>query len=144
MHKKWYRAIRTQNERRQTGSRKDRDKEESGYQWARGKRRHLPTKWDDFPIRYQKSWKKKRKTQYHVGGRQQEHVITISEVGEFTFERYLEDFNIPYKKERLWYHYLYWSKLRLKTFVGKNYKEVRFTYWAKKPLDMGMIAVWEV
>lgn len=34
--------------------------------WARGKRRNLPTSWDDIFVPTFKCWKKYRRTQYYV------------------------------------------------------------------------------
>lgn len=72
--KRWryrsYRSPRTTQERRLNGSRKDRDQSESNYKWSRKKRcRHnLPNMYDDIPYAHQRSWKKRRKTQYRQGG----------------------------------------------------------------------------
>lgn len=51
----YHRQPRTTQERR----RNIRDRE-----FTRGKRRNIPNAWDDISIRRQKSWKKKRNTQY--------------------------------------------------------------------------------
>lgn len=63
----WYRAIRTTNERRHVdGYEVDRLEEEYDVPTTRGRRKHLPSSWDDisrsdYGIR---SWKKHRKTQW--------------------------------------------------------------------------------
>lgn len=56
---RYYRQIRTLNERKQAT-------QVDGEPPIRAKRKPnvLPTGWDDFPIHYQKSWKKHRKTQW--------------------------------------------------------------------------------
>lgn len=79
-------------------------------EYIRGRRlpSQLPTAYDEISVCEQKSWKKKRKTQYHCGGRGKETVVYIpnedyewycryrSPVRKLT--EYFDEHDIPYKK----------------------------------------------
>jgi hypothetical protein len=73
MYKHALRHPRTTQERRATGKRN---------KWGRAKRNfvNLPNAWDDFWVKRQRSWKKKRKTQYNPEGRGQKYTIYIEAV----------------------------------------------------------------
>lgn len=98
----WYRRIRTRNEMRanclyyEDGERQ---------QWGRPSR----SKWKLDPRSNeprhteQKSWKKKRKTQYRVGARQeQERKFQVdTSVYEWYIDEYFEKHDIPYRKVKI-------------------------------------------
>lgn len=88
----YYRHPRTRNEMRAN---------QEG--WERAKRRpiHLPDTYDDMYPAHDTSWKAKRKTQYHPGGRGKEHTIEVD--ADWTYEwdlsEYFKEHDIPYRIE---------------------------------------------
>lgn len=82
------------------------------YEYVRGGRKpsQLPTSYDDISVCEQKSWKKKRDTQYKVGGRGKEHIVYLPYVYQERFTRwsdtaterkllaYFDDHDISYRK----------------------------------------------
>lgn len=112
----YHRNPKTTNERRANGSRKDRNKDESGYNWTRGKRKKLPDERYDIKVKLQKSWKKKRKTQYYCGGRGKKYIIDVypSDIklsyGSYLRRRGLQDwfeqYNIPFTTQMFYSTYV--------------------------------------
>jgi hypothetical protein len=101
-----YRAPKTTQEKRVYDEHKE---------YVRGKRskRMLPGTWDDIRTSswdLRKSWKIKRKKQYRVGNRGQEHKVRIeSHRREWEIEEYLEIHDIPFRRQNIYrcYNYSY-------------------------------------
>lgn len=100
--RRYWRHPRTAQERRATPT---------GFKWSRAGRnqKNLPTERDDIIVRLEKSWKRKRKTQYRESPRGQRHEVYIS-VDPYRWGRrhyqdlykiteYLQDHDIPYRQE---------------------------------------------
>ena len=94
-----YRHPRTRNEMRAN---------QEGWERPRRRPHLLPDTYDDlYPNADRKSWKAKRKTQYHPGGRGKHHQIRIEEDHYYrcrwskiwVLERYFKDHKIPYRIE---------------------------------------------
>ena len=95
---------------------------QEGWERPRRRPRNLPNSYDDrYPQADRKSWKAKRKTQYHPGGRGKEHSITVD--ADFTYEWdltvYFKEHGIPYRIECV-------SESRMRKF--KKWKRVK-TGW---------------
>jgi len=90
--------------------------------WHRGKRspRNLPDNWDDKPIRHQKSWKSKRKTQYirEEGFTKHSIILEWRHFTEWYLEEYFEENTISHKIERI----------NIRHFVESGYRP---THWRK-------------
>lgn len=99
-YKPWMRHPRTTAERRAN---------QEGWERPRRRPHLLPNTYDDLWVRSNKSWKNKRKTQYHTGGRGEHHTVIVPEVRGWNWPRhlgvrdkedrlkyYFEDHNIPY------------------------------------------------
>jgi len=121
MLKKYHcmRRPRTTQERRENGKRS---------QFARPKRSscNLPNAWDDKNIVSQRSWKKRRRSQYRVGGRGQKHsVLTCYYLPEFwQLERWMENHDVP---------------CSMKYLRDKNVG--LFTWWSDKNIDIQRLLV---
>lgn len=92
--------------------------------WERPSRRPhlLPTNYDDIYPTKEKSWKAKRKTQYHTGGRGKEHSIIVD--ADFTYEwdltDYFKKYDIPYRVEHI-------RESKMKKF--RKWKRVSIGHW---------------
>jgi hypothetical protein len=141
---RWYRHPRTTQERRASFAYK-------GYIRPSRNFRNLPNTYDDLVICHQKSWKKKRKTQYYVGGRGEAKTIYIEAASEYTsnfswaykgaewiLKEFLEDNNIAYTSETVKQGKLYWSFCRNKWVVSYKTVGYKITYWSKKDLSKAL------
>jgi len=142
---KWYRNPHTRNEKKQN---------QEG--WCRAKRRpaHLIDSYDDKPHGHQKSWKKFRKTQYHIGGRGKEHTLRISNnnISIWSLEKEFRKLNIPFRIDEVREPYRFkrkkwklvkskwkmpvYCRVRIKDTTSKSgwnwaYKIVRWEYQAE-------------
>lgn len=90
--RKYYKCPKTRNEAK---------KNQEG--WCRPKRRpaHLADAWDDRPRGYQKSWKKFRKTKYHIGGRGKKHTLFLKDKQAWELQEYCEAHSIPFSMETI-------------------------------------------
>lgn len=143
MFKKYYRSIRTTQERRANGTRKDHE----AAQWRRAKRSaaNIPNSYDDFTITHQKSWKKKRKTQYRCGGRGEHHQIEVI-YGKYQWHvklhnlvGYFEDVDIPYRIEYIREVYSYYSVYHNKLCFGSRVLGFKIHWWTNKRINLDSI-----
>ena len=98
-HDRWYRSVRTTQERRANGKRSD-----PTYKWARAKRcgSNLADSWDDMPVCRQKTWKHKRKSQHRDRQRGRKHTAKFNMWADvWKLENYLDEHEIPYCVEDL-------------------------------------------
>lgn len=103
-HQRDYRRPRTTQERRANHKRN---------QFCRGKRRacHLADAWDDYTTTIQKTWKVKRRHQYHIDGRGQEHKVFLSKndnapnwmfwLNTWQLEEYFSRCGVPFRIEKI-------------------------------------------
>lgn len=126
----YYRRIRTTQEHRANGSRKDHDL----YGWARPGRcgLNLPSSWDDIHSVEQRTWKVKREKQYRVGKRGKQHVCYVEEylypfpMPEYEFENYCKEYDIPYYIEEVY------KRVPIKEYeVKKTYDGVVKYFWSE-------------
>jgi len=107
----YYRSPKTTQERRRNGSRLDRF-EESEYTYVRGKRKDLPTTYDDIQHGYQKSWKKLRKTQYRCGGRGKQHYFLLHNQFDYNLREWFTKYDIPYRITKVYQNHIgYYRKV---------------------------------
>ncbi len=65
--------------------------------YTRAKRRNIPTSYDDIYARKQKSWKDKRKKQYHPNKRGQRHEVFLDlSIKSWDIEECLNEQNIHF------------------------------------------------
>jgi hypothetical protein len=70
--------------------------------YVRAKRRNIPTWYDDLYAHPQKSWKVKRKTQYHPNKRGERHEMFLDRHYHIWYiKEYLENHHIPFRVEEL-------------------------------------------
>jgi len=116
-YRPWIRHPRTTAERRAN---------QEGWERPRRRPHLLPNTYDDLWVRSDKSWKKKRKKQYHTGGRGEHHTVIVPSRGynwprlngvpdkEHRLREYFEDNNIPYYIEAVrrfrWTERFYWKR----------------------------------
>ena len=125
--------------------------------WNRAKRnaRNLPSAWDDLWVHREKSWKKKRKTQYYYGGKGKRHELIIPYIRYFDkdgrwyprlmddwiFENYLRDHNIPYRIEEIKESRRYYNKYYKKYMNSITTIAHRFIWWSDKDIGLEYIGV---
>jgi hypothetical protein len=105
--------------------------------WCRAKRRpaNLPDSWDDRSRCIQDTWKVKRKTQYHIGGRGKKHTIVFDrKIKEWILQEYFEKHNIPYKIESVNESYMRKFPIRKKIIVAQVPKYVIKYIWQGRKL----------
>lgn len=123
----WHRLPRTTQERRVTGKRN---------KWGRARRnaRNLPDSYDDRPTCVQKTWKVKRKKQYHENGRGQEHKIFLPEDGSprwmfwvntWELEEWFVEHDIPHCLRKIEHIEVHTQHYREK-YVCVGYREVPY------------------
>lgn len=115
MTKKYHvRRPKTTQERRENGKRS---------QFARPKRSscNLPNAWDDKEVMSQRTWKKRRKSQYWVDGRGEEHNVLVAYNPSriYWLETWMENHNVPCSIKRF-----------------RNKGTCTFTWWSDKDVDI--------
>lgn len=108
----YYRGVKTTNERRAWYN-------EDCKGLVRGRRnpRNLPNAYDDYPISYERSWKRKRKTQYRCGPKRKKFEAYFQFSQDYyayrNFTDYLDKHDIYYRESRVdggWYKELIWVR----------------------------------
>jgi hypothetical protein len=135
----YYRHPRTRNEMRAN---------QEG--WERPKRRphQLPDTYDDLWPNHEKSWKAKRKTQYHPGGRGKKHSIEVDPdwTYEWDLSKYFKEHDIPYRIETVcesrMHKFKKWKRVPKGTYPvfhyyhtkkdGKTVWGMKFSHYAEK------------
>lgn len=142
----WYRHMKTGQERRANGSRKDREL----YKWIRAKRsaQNLPNTWDDVQYTNQKTWKVKRLKQYRDNPRGQQHSMSFKASGSYSWRRtedvwvlydYLEEHDIPFRFETIKESYIYYSYYYKQEVLGHKTVGYTITWWSDKDIGVNFI-----
>jgi len=142
MYERYYRSIRTTQERRANGK-------HNPYCRRRRNDRNLPNSWDDIVVDFdiKKSWKEQRKTQYRCGGRGKLHAFYISYTSRrdyWDIEQYLKEQDIPCRVEEdseIVYRKVWWlpQPPHIKKF--SIIKGHIITYWTDKKIDLTRVGV---
>ena len=119
--------------------------------FTRAKRRNIPTSYDDIRVKDNgKSWKKKRKTQYHLNNRGQRHEVFLDyHYCEWEIEEYFEAQNIPFSldsiKESGYNNTRAYKRVVVKTIPTYRYewKLIDGKYQQVAKHQMGYVAIYD-
>lgn len=141
---RYYRSLSTVSEKRAFYATLD-WKDEYGIVRIRGRRRphHLPDIYDDIPITRQKTWKKKRRTQYRVEPRGERHEIFVDSIKYqrpyYRYEEYFKKHDIPFRIENESEWTIRWSHMFEQHRYFSVLRGYRVIWWSNKDIGIDLV-----